>query len=317
MQILRPAPEVVPFGLRALKMVAMADGEFSERERDLLATAQHVFGTNVDVDALEPIDPDELGRHLLDAGLRRQIVRAMVVLSLIDGEASPAEAAIVARFAKALGIESPDLENLRELADKHLLVARFDIGRRFWVREKAVEYARAKGLVWVVSTLAALARVREDTAVASRYRALANAPAGSLGRGYADFIERNGYRYPGEKGSPPEFIALHDLTHVLSGYHTDPEGELQVLAFHAGCRREEKDPFAFLMFGIVEFHLGLTISPLVVGSRGKLDPAKMFVALERGAACRIDPTDGWDPWPVMHEPLAELRERYGIRPLEA
>jgi tellurite resistance protein len=317
MQFLRPPPEVVPFGLRALKMVANADGEFSERERDLLSTAQRVFGTDVDVDALAPIEPEELARHLPDPGLRRQIIRGMVVLSLVDGEASPAEAAIVGRFAAALGVESPDLENLRELADKRLLIARFDIGRRFWAREKAVEYARERGLGWVVRTLAALARVREDAAVASRYRALAKAPTGSLGRGYADFIERNGYSYPGEKGSPPEFMSLHDLTHVLTGYDTDPEGELQILAFHAGCRREEKDPFAFLMFGIVEFHLGLTLSPIVVGARGKLDPAKMFAALERGAACRIDPTDGWDPWPVMDEPLAKLRELYGIRPLGA
>jgi hypothetical protein len=40
----------------------------------------------------------------------------------------------------------------------------------------------------------------------------------------------------------------------------------------------------------------------------------MFRALERGAACKIDPTDGWDPWPVMNESLETLRARYGISP---
>ncbi|HTJ82712.1 MAG TPA: hypothetical protein VL400_13405, partial [Polyangiaceae bacterium] len=225
-----------------------------------------------------------------------------------------AEAAIVERFAAALGVESADLGALRKIADKNLLRARFDIARRFFAREKGLEYAREKGLGWVVSSLAAMAGLREDTAMASRYRALEHAPAGSLGRGYFDFIRKNGYSFPGEKGSPPEMITLHDLTHVLSGYGTDPEGELQVLAFHAGCRREEKDPFSFLMFGIAEFHLGLAMSPVAAGSRMKLDPAAMFRALERGAACKIDPTDGWDPWPVMNESLETLRARYGISP---
>jgi hypothetical protein len=242
-------------------------------------------------------------------------VRGMVVLSLIDGEASPAEAALVERFARALEIESKDLGALRHLADKHLIRARFDIARRFFAMEKAREFAREKGLGWVVRTLAAMTGLREDPGIASRYRALANAPAGSLGRGYVDFITRNSFSYPGERGSPPEVIALHDLTHVLSGYGTDPEGELQVLGFHAGCRREEKDPFSFLMFGIAEFHLGVAMSPVATGSRGKLDPVLLFRAIDRGSACNIDPTDGWDPWPVMLEPLDSLRAKYGIKPI--
>ncbi len=313
MELHRPPPEIVPFGLRAMKMIATADGTFGDAERNLIGTAQSVYGTDVDVDALGPIEPAELAAKLTHPSHRRQIVRGMVVLSLIDGEASPAEAAVVERFAAALQVENNDLAVLRKLADKHLVRARFDIARRFFAREKAIEYAKEKGIGWLVRSLAAMAGLREDPDIAARYRALKDAPSGSLGRAYVDFITRNDFSFPGEKGSPPEVIALHDLTHVLSGYGTDPEGELQVLAFHAGCRREEKDPFAFLMFGIAEFHLGLAMSPVASGSRGKLDPVLMFRALERGVACRIDPTDGWDPWPVMHEPLDALREQYGIR----
>ncbi len=315
MQLHRPSPEVVPYGLRALKMIACADGAFAETERNLLATVQSIFGTEVDLDSLAPIEPEELARHLVEPAHRRQFVRGMVVLSFIDGEASPAEAALVERFARALEIDSKDLVALRHLADKHLVRARFDIGRRFFAAEKMREYAREKGIGWLVRMLAAMAGVREDEAIAKRYRALGEAPAGSLGRAYADFIASNGYSFPGEKGSPPETILLHDLTHVLSGYGTTPEGELQVLGFHAGCRREEKDPFAFLMFGIAEFHLGVALSPVTTGSRGKLDPALMFHAIERGSKCTIDPTDGWDPWPVMDQPLEELRKRYGIAPI--
>lgn len=314
MQLHIPPPSFVPYGLRAMKMIATASGHLDEAERRLLETAQRVYGTDVDLETLPPITPEELADAITDPSLRRQLVRGMVVLSLVDGEASPAEVALVDRFAGALGVQSPDLGALRHLADEHLVRARFDIARRFFAREKGLEMAREKGLGWVVRSLAAMAGLREDAGIASRYRALERAPAGSLGRGYADFIRDNAFSYPGEKGSPPEMVALHDLTHVLSGYGTTPDGELQVLAFHAGCRREEKDPFSFLMFGIAEFHLGLAMSPVADASRGHFDPVLFFAALQRGAACTIDPTDGWDPWPVMHEDLEVLRARYGITP---
>ena len=92
------------------------------------------------------------------------------------------------------------------------------------------------------------------------------------------------------------------------------ERGLGIWDVYAGCRREEKDPFSFLMFGLAEFHLGLAMSPVADASRGHFDPDLFFAALRRGAACTIDPTDGWDPWPLMHEDLAVLRARYGITP---
>jgi uncharacterized tellurite resistance protein B-like protein len=311
-----PPPELIPYGLRAMKMVAMADGTFGEAERGLLRTMQELVGVKHDLDALRPIEPEELATHLVEPGLRRQIVRGMIILSIIDGEASAEEARVVERFARALGVESPDLAALRRIADGHLVVARFDIARRFFAREKMTEMTRQKGLAWLARSVATLAGVAEDRATAARYRALERAPAGSLGRAYFDFTAHNQFSFPGEKGAPPEAVIYHDLTHVLSGYGTDPAGEMQVLAFHAGCRREEHDPFAFLMFGIAEFHLGLGMSPVASPSKGMFDPPRVLRALQRGRACTIDPTHGWDPWPVMDRSLAELRADYQIPPLD-
>lgn len=311
----RPSPEIIPFGLRAMKTIAMANGTFAESERNLLETAKSMFGSDVDLDSLGPIEPAELAAAITDPKKRKQLVRGMTIVSLIDGEASPEEAVIVKRFADALGVASPELKALHDFAEQNLIRARFDIARRFFAREKAVELAKDRGIMWAIKTLAAFAGIAEDKATSARYRALEHAPAGSLGRGYHDFITSNGYSFPGEKGSPPEVISFHDLTHVLSGYGTDPEGELQVLGFHAGCRREEKDPFSFIMFGVVEFHLGLGMTPVATTSKGKLDLPKLIVAIERGGRCTIDPTSGWDPWPVMNDSLDGLRERYGITPL--
>lgn len=316
MDIHIPPPELIPYGLRAMKMVAAADGIFGEAERGLLRTVQQVVGSSHDVDALPPIEPEELAQHLVDPALRRQIVRGMIILSIVDGEASAAEARVVERFAAALGIDSPDVGALQHIADGRLVVARFDIARRFFAREKMTELTRQKGLGWLAKTLATMAGVTEDRATAARYRALGQAPAGSLGRAYYDFNVQNQFTLPGEKGAPPEAVVYHDLTHVLSGYGTDPAGEMQVLAFHAGCRREEHDPFSFLMFGIAEFQLGIGMSPVATASKGMFDPPKVFRALQRGRACTIDPTKGWDPWPVMNRPLADLRAEYGIPTLD-
>ena len=50
------------------------------------------------------------------------------------------------------------------------------------------------------------------------------------------------------------------MTHVLSGYTTDPDGEVQVASFHAGYRR--KDPFTFVFFVLLQFHLGVRMTPV-------------------------------------------------------
>ena len=83
-------------------------------------------------------------------------------------------------------------------------------------------------------------------------------------------------------------------------------------SFHAGPRR--KEPFFFIFF-VLQFHLGVQMTPTAPSKHGNFDPHKVLVALQRGAACKIDPTDGWDPWPLMNRPLDELRAEYGIPPL--
>src|SRR5262249_32176764 len=148
--------------------------------------------------------------------------------TMIDGEAAPEEASVVESFAAGLGVDPRWVQTLRKLAEGHTLALRFDLARRIWVRDKMAEAWSQGGLRWLARTVAAMLNLKEDRALADRYRALAGYPAGSLGRAYADFVQRNGFQFPGEKGGGPEAIIFHDLTHVLSGYGTDPSGETQV-----------------------------------------------------------------------------------------
>lgn len=310
MGLLMPSPDLVPFGLRAMKVVAMADGRFDDRERRVLTAARDALGLDVDVDALPAIEPDELAAALTDPDLRKQLVAGLLLVAMADEDASEAELIAIERFAAGLAVETPYLTNLRRLVEGHTLIMRFDLARRVWPRQKIAAKIEAEGLPWLLRTLAALSGVMEDTALATKYRALEGAPRGSLGRGYFDFVRSNGFSLPGEKGAPPEPVIYHDMTHVLTGYLTDPAGEMQVAFFHAGCKKV--DPFFFTFFALLQFHMGLRATPISPGQRGYFDPAKELAALRRGSSCSMDPLDGWEPWDVIDEPLEALRERYGI-----
>ena len=52
-----PPPDKIPYGMRAMKTVALADGDFDRTERALMEAAQELFGVKVDIDSLELITP--------------------------------------------------------------------------------------------------------------------------------------------------------------------------------------------------------------------------------------------------------------------
>jgi hypothetical protein len=54
----------------------------------------------------------------------------------------------------------------------------------------------------------------------------------------------------------------------------DPQGEIQQASFQAGFART--DGFVFLLFGILQFHLGLRVTPIAKGQHGLFDGAEGF-----------------------------------------
>jgi hypothetical protein len=108
-------------------------------------------------------------------------------------------------------------------------------------------------------------------------------------------------------------MVFHDLGHVLAGYGTDPQSEIQQAAFQAGFAR--RDGFSFLLFGILQFHMGMRVTPVAKGHRGLFDVPLVLTALQRGASCNIDLSDGYDVFASKDRPLEELRAELGISPL--
>ena len=312
MELQIPPPEKVPYAMRAMKTVALADGELDPTECALMEAAQKLFGVEIDIDPLPSITPQELAAEFTDPQLRWQLCHGLIVMALADGKSSKDEWEQVQAFARALEVESESFETLHKLAEGHFMAARIDVARHFFAREKMIERVKQDGFGWLATSVAALAGIIENKKLAEKYRALESYPENSLGKRYFEFIRGNEFQFPGERGGPPEPIILHDLTHTLGGYGTDPAGEMQVIGFHAGYRRE--NPFTWIFFGMMQFHMGVRVGLLAKGDTGHFNPDLMLKAIARGAAMNIDLTDSWDPWTVMDRDIDELRAEYGIAP---
>jgi tellurite resistance protein len=309
-----PTPQQLEAGLRAIKTVAEVDGPLNKGERALLTAASRALGGGAPIDALAPITPEQLAAAVDDRQIRWQLTGALVVTTLADGDVDQEEAALVQRFARAMQVEDPSVENMRRLAQGQLRLARLDILRRQWAPRKIREIAAAEGAGTYWKALLGVLRIDDDPALSARYRALERAPAGSLGRGYYDFVIANGFPFAGEKGAAPEVIAFHDMTHVLAGYATTPQEEILAAAFSAGYSREEN--FNWLMFVLSQFQLGIHMAPGVEPEYDMMNPARMIAAIRRGAAMNLDLNVGWSYWDVINEPVEELRIRYNILPEE-
>jgi tellurite resistance protein len=314
MQLKLPGPEQAYWGLRAMKTVAMADGVLDATERDMLESIQRIFDTTHDLEQLAPIAPMELARAFPDPQLRRQLAQGLVIMTLIVGKVSPKETDYVEQFAKALGIDAPEVKNLRHVLKGEILQLRLDLVRRFWLRQKVTEVWNKEGIRGLSKFVRGMMGRYENKKLAARYQELEHCPPGSLGRSLWEYWHENGFALPGQKGGAPEQIVFHDCAHVLSGYGTAPEEEVQVACFSAGFQRRE--PWMFVFFVLLQFHVGIRMTPITEARTGMFDPLKAMIAIRRGAAMNVDLNDGWDYWSVMDEQVEELRRRYNILPAE-
>lgn len=315
MELKIPNPEQAYWGLRALKTVAMADGPLNASERHMLESIQRIFGTTYDLKQLAPITPAELARAFPDPQLRRQLVQGLVIMTLIDGKAGSKETDHVEQFAQTLEVDAPEVKNLRHVLKGEILQLRLDLVRRFWLRPKVNEVWNKDGIRGLYKFVRGMMGRYENKEVTARYQALEHCPSGSLGRSLWEYWHANGFALPGQKGGAPEQIVFHDCAHVLSGYGTAPEEEVQVACFSAGFQRRE--PWIFVFFVLLQFHVGIRMTPITMARTGMFDSLKAMIAIRRGAAMNVDLNDGWDYWPVMSEQVEELRRRYNILPVEA
>jgi hypothetical protein len=318
MQLLRPNPGQAQLALRAVKMVAEATAPNAPAYRLMDAAQRQVLGTSYDVAGLLPIAPDELARAYPDPALRRQLVQGLIVASIANGVPSAAQFQVVQRFAAALDVDAPEVETIRRLADRQMLLFRLDFYRQSHLRSMVADQIEHHGgLAGMVKGILGQRGYYEDEAVSAPYRALERLPAGTLGRVFFDHCRSRGFAFPGEPRGFPEAGIYHDFTHVLSGYETDPPGELLICGFQAGYMH--KNTAYMALFGLLSFTSGVNMTPLPqphsVSLLGQGELADKFLhAIERGSRMNTDLSENWDFWPLVGLPVDQVRERLGIAP---
>lgn len=321
MEPLSLSKDEVIAGLRLMKTIALADGSLDDAETSLLDAAARALGMFAKpgpageawtLDLIEPIEsPSALPAALLRASplLRERALQAAMMMSLMDGDVRDVEIATLKTYAQALGVDEPRLANLEQLARGQLRRMWIDLARRSFAKPIFEDALKKRGLMGVLKIVAPMVGLGKDPDLARRYNDLGKLPNDTLGYAYWKFVVDNELGFPGE-GVVAEEGVWHDITHVLAGYDTSPEGEVQVVSFIAGYRRE--DPFFWLFTIALQFHLGIKVSPYSPGMKGRFDPSLAIAALARGMAVTRDLSVNYNPWIDMPLALSEVRAKYGV-----
>jgi hypothetical protein len=306
MHLVQPEPAAALLGLRAMKRALMQ------------AAQKMILRIEADIDSLPVVTPAELAAGFPGAELRHQFVNGMIVMAVADGVPSRETLAQVEAFARALGISEPVFADLRLLTEQHMTLFKLDFLRRGHIKDIFKNQLEQKGPLAFAKSVLSMRGVIEDKELAARYRAWEKLPEGTLGRELIDFYNKNGFAVPGERAGFPEAGLYHDFSHLLGGYSTEPEGEIQVAAFSAGYKKER--PFYLMLFSVLIFSSGVQMRPtndnfVTVGVLGKPGIAEaMLAAVERGSKVNIDLSDKWDYWAWIELPIDEVRRRMNILP---
>jgi len=145
MQLIHPGPDEAALCLRAVRSVVVRDGVIPPAARSLMEAAkQLVLSIDVDI-TLALITPTELAAGLHTPGLADQVVQAMIVGVLSDGDPDPECFARVEAFAAALGVSVPALRTVRLLCEHHLVLFRLDFLRHSHIKDAFVDQYKYHG----------------------------------------------------------------------------------------------------------------------------------------------------------------------------
>ena len=299
--------------LAAMASVAMANGDaLSDVDRRMLAGAnRYMFGHSQPLDprSLPDSSPDRLASALAGTDLAQDTVRMLAVMSLVDGKLDHDRIDRVFAYADALGIKDDYLDLLRmsiagdePAALKQMVSANMlSITGKPWTSGDINQW------------LLPYADGHEDDAMAERFEALKDLPEESFGQHFWVHFKHSDYEFPGEPTAlNAAFSTPHDSAHVLTGFATDPRGELLVSTFTSTMHPYY--PLAGHVLPVIfSWHLNIQINKIAKDAKGALDPDVFWRAWAAGAATTVDTFDpDWNFWDHIEVPLVDLRRRWSI-----
>jgi hypothetical protein len=266
----------------------------------------------LDMSTLVPIAAADLPSYCGEPEVRECLLRFAAVTALVDETVDGSKIGIVSEFADALAIHDDYVNDLAETVQGHV----------DWVVADLLRH-NADSLIGVkfdaddiIGTFLPYGK-HPDPELAAKYATLEGYPPGTFGRALFEHYHLHGYIFPGSPDALSEHFAIpHDSSHVLSGYSTSPQGELLVATFTAGMHGKDAME-GYILPLIYSWHLGIELNKIAGGSKGAFDPAKFYVALDRGTQTAFDIfSEKFDVWAAAPVPVEDLRRTYGIPPLD-
>jgi hypothetical protein len=318
MELIYPDHEQGILGLRAMRMVADADGQIGPAARAIVNAAKHLLlRLDTPIDNLPPITAAELADGI-SGPLATQLCQGMLVVGLADGPLTANAFKKITEFSSALRIDLPALHTMQQMIERHMMLFKLDFLRHSHIsamfREQFLHHG---GLLGVAKGILGMKGLVEDSDLAAQFIALGDLPQDTLGYHFFHHYRDNGFAFPGEKLGFPIAATYHDFAHVLGGYNTMPGEEMLVGGLTAGFRNQ--NPFYVLLFVQLTFGAGMNMTPVpqpttrsILAEPGLAE--RFFRSIERGAAMNTDLSDNWDFWPLVSLPVDEARQRVGLLP---
>jgi hypothetical protein len=308
--------DLIPFNQTelpvALGAVRAVEPYPTPTQDDMLRAVARLGGLPLDPAALPRPQPQRTAAMLPNPQARAALLELAVAFSTLDGQVRAIPNANVSLLSRALGLDEATTRRMRETSRHHHMLTRIDLMRRLGGR--VVNRAwREDGWNGVERLLGPLPSLAEDRSLAARYLALSECPSESFGRAVFEHYRAHGFPFPGERFGIPEVGSFHDVGHVLSGYGTDAASEILQAAFQAGF--VATGGLSYLVFGIVQFHLGVKVAPIDEPETGRFDVTGVLAAWERGKSCRVDLSRDFDLFRYAARPLRAVRAELGISPL--
>jgi hypothetical protein len=301
------APELVEPFVRGLLGGIDVDGGPSDEQLVVLdALVRHLWHRDDLVGHVGPLGPAEVAEVVVDPVARRRFHEVLLTLELCRHPLTAAQVDRVEEYGSALDFEGPDLQMLRDLADRGVGAAAADFSR-FLDANLALRHEPALRPVPVT--------LDPEPELSARMLALADLPAGTVGRGLVDFYDRAGLTLPGLEGSAMNhWFVAHDTTHVIAGIAPTGPGEIALSAFQMAMDDNDVNRGA-LLASLVVHEAGFAGSESSAAEAGILatpGAAELLgQEMERGAACTAD-FSLVDHMALFDRPLAEVREEFGV-----
>jgi hypothetical protein len=323
-----PDHDEVVIGARAKVTAVRGEAGLTEIQRSVLhAHIRALTGVEVDLDALEPMGPEEYAQALArrTEAFRIRQVQTMLLAAFVLQPVSEEMVERIRTYARELNVDEHMIDIAHEIAHGGRSLAMTDFTRGGY--HSHAEHSIEDTLHVHRHLVDEWDAVEDDPELASLWSDLGHLPSGSLGRLLWEFYRARGFSFPGTPGSAPPLLAQHDFVHVIADYGSTVESEIEVFGLIARAD-DDTHSFALLAGVLCLFETGVmpraTIfeaNPHHLSNDLEHMTTRLADAMRRGATVGAH-FGGRDLLSVdwfahVHRPIEEVRELIGVPPKSA